>query len=95
MEHTCNKEMEIATMAVKIDNIEKSVEEVKSAQKEMAKKLDTFYQMANETYVTKPELQAEITRLEASKSFLLDNWDKIIYMAFLAFVGLLYLKDKI
>ena len=95
MEIVCSKEKEIAIMAEKIDNIEKNIEEVKQNQKEMSEKLDVFYQTANFTYSTKDELKKEVSRLEISSNFISANWDKIIYMLFLIFVGLLYMKDKI
>ena len=82
-------------MAIKIDNIEKNVEEVKDSQKRMSNKLDTFYQKATETFATKEELKKEISRLETSRNWAASNWDKIIYMMALAIIGFLYINDKI
>jgi chromosome segregation ATPase len=95
MEVKCSKEKEIAEMAVKIDNIEKNVGEIKQTQKETLTEIRELFQTVSTTYATKEELKTEITRLEASRNFLADNWDKIIYMIALAVIGLLYLKDKI
>ena len=95
MSTPCTEAERIGRMEVHLENMGKSIEEVKDSQKEIASDLKTFYQTANATYATKDELKTEITRLEVSKNFLADNWDKIIYMIALAVIGLLYLKDKI
>jgi hypothetical protein len=49
--HKCNKEGEIATMAEKINNIERKVDGIDL-------KLDKFINKADNTYATKTELQA-------------------------------------
>lgn len=48
--HRCNKEMEIATMAEKLNNIEKTVNNTNS-------KLETFIAKVDSTYATKEEVK--------------------------------------
>ncbi len=95
MSDPCTESERIVRMEEQLKSNGREISEVKSLQKEMANDLKTFYQTANSTYATKEELEKEITRLEVSRNWIADNWDKIIYMFALAVIGLLYLKDKI
>ena len=56
MEHKCNKEAEIGIITVKIENIEKSVDETKQDVKDLHKKMDNFISSANSKFATKKEL---------------------------------------
>ena len=93
--HKCNKEKEIAVMTIKVENIEKNVDETKKDVKELHTKMDGFIETSNKTYATKDELKTEIGRIEQSKTFLRENWDKIIYMIALLVIGMIAMGDKL
>lgn len=91
----CTETERITRMEVKLDNVEKGIEEVKDLHKEMSSDLKEFYQTVDSKYATKDELKNEITRLEKSKDFLSDNWFQIITVLFFAAMGLAYINDKV
>ena len=91
----CKTKEEVSIIKVKIENIEKNIGELKTSHKEMYKELKEFFQKADEKYATKAELDKVVTRLEASRNWLMSNWDKLLHFLFLAFLGFLVIYDKL
>ena len=92
MEHHCNKEKEIAEMAIKIDNIEKTVGEIKQDQKAMLTEIKELFQTVATTYATKDELAEVKKEVKKNASWVTDHLGVVVICSTILIAGIIFIN---